>query len=77
MRLDVALVGLLGLVGLLDDDIGLLEARLDIAMAVFGDLDEVRGLGGLGLDAFGEDVVMKERRVGLQRLIGSVTCGST
>ena len=77
MRLDIALVRLLGLEVALDDDIGVLEARLDVAMAEFGDLGDVRGLLRLGLDTFGEAVACSTGAVGFTASSTSVTCGST
>ena len=69
MRLDIALVRLLGLEGAFDDEIGLPETLLDIAMAVLGALGDVGRLVGLGLDALGEDGVVEHGRGGLHRLI--------
>jgi len=49
MRLNVALVYLLGLVTLFDDDIGFLEARVDVAVAVGRDTRIVGRFAGLVL----------------------------
>ena len=62
MRLDIALMGLLGLEGALDDDIGLLEALFDIAMAEFRALGDIGGLRRLGLDTFSKHVGVQHRR---------------
>ena len=57
---DVALVGLLGLIGARDHDIGFLQPCFNIAMAIFGLFDEVRRLGWLRFNAIGEDVIMQQ-----------------
>ncbi len=46
------------------DDIGLLEAGLDITQNDLDALGDIGGLLGLGLDAGGEQVVVQERGVG-------------
>ncbi len=69
MRLDVALVRLLGAEGALDDDVGVLEARVHVAVAELGALGDVGGLLRLRLDAFGEHLGVHQRGVGLHRLI--------
>src|SRR4051794_32061993 len=51
MRLDIALMRRFGLVGALDHDIGLAEARLDIAVTELAPASDVRGRGRLRLDA--------------------------
>ena len=51
VRLDVALMDRRGLELALDDDIGLLEAGLDVAQGDLDALGDVGGLLGLGLDA--------------------------
>ena len=63
MRLDIALVHRLGRVAPLDDDFGFAEPGLDIALGEAHHLRNVGGLGRLGVDARGEDVVMQQRRV--------------
>ena len=63
MRLDIALVHRLGRVAPLDDDIGLGEPGLDIALGEADHLGDVGGLGRLRLDAGGENVLMQHRRV--------------
>ncbi len=63
MRLDIGLVHRLGGVAALDDDLGVLEAGLDVALVEVHALGDVRGLGRLRLDARGEQVVVQHRRV--------------
>jgi hypothetical protein len=69
VRLDIALVRRLGLEGALDDDVGLLEAGRDIAMAELVAAHDVGGLLGLRLHAVGEDGAVQDRRAGLHRLV--------
>ena len=69
MRLDIALVRLLGLEGAFDDEIGLPETLIDVAMAVLGALGDVGRLGGLFLEALGEDGVVEHGRGALHRLV--------
>ncbi len=53
----------------LDDEIGFLEAGLDVALREADHLGDIRRLRRLRLDTRGEDVVMEERRaVGHRRL---------
>ncbi len=68
LGLDIALVHGLGLEVVLDDDVGLLEALLNIAHGVFDALGHVGGLVGLGIDALGKDIIAQQRRVRLHRL---------
>ena len=69
MRLDISLVRLLGLEGAFDDEIGLPEARFDVAMAVLAALGDIGWLAGLGIDALGEYGVVQHGRRGLHRLV--------
>ena len=68
MRLDIGLVYRLGRIAPLDDDIGLAEAGVDVALGEGHPLGDVGRMGGLGVDALGEQIVMQQRRVGLHRL---------
>ena len=63
MRLDVGLMHRLGGVAALDDDIGFLEARLDVAFVEIHPLGDVRRLGRLGLEVRREQVLVQDRRV--------------
>ena len=69
MRLDVALMRLLGLEGAFDDKIGLAETGLDIAVTVLSALGDVGRLAGLGLDALREYAVVQDGRSILHRFI--------
>ena len=69
VRFDVALVRLFGLVAALDDDVGLREAGLDVAVSELGFLRDVRRLRRLRFDAGGADVRLHDRRVRLHRLV--------
>src|SRR6185295_5110222 len=60
MRLDIALMRLLSPEGALDDDVGLLEAGVDVTMAEFRPLGDIGSLLRLRLDAFGEHVGMEQ-----------------
>ena len=59
MRLDIALMHRLGGVLALDDDVGVLEAGLGVALLEGHDLGDVRRLGRLRIDAGGEHVVVQ------------------
>ena len=69
MRLDVALMRLLGLEGAFNDEIGLAETGVDIAVAELSALGDVRRLVGLWLDALREYAVVQQGRRVLHRLI--------
>ena len=73
VRLDVALVDRRGLELALDDDVGLLEAGLDVAQGDLDALGDVRRLLGLGLDADREQIVVQERRAGFMASTTSMT----
>src|SRR5205814_2164450 len=62
MRLDIALVRLLGLERALDDKGGMAETLMDIAMAKLAALGDVGGFYRLFLETFGEDGVVDQRR---------------
>ena len=68
MRLDVALVHGLGVEGALDHEIGLGEARRDVADRELDPLGDVGGLVRRRLDACGEQVLVQQRRVVRHRL---------
>src|SRR6266853_1132332 len=68
LRLDVALVHRRGLELPLDDQVGLLEARLHVAHIDLDPLGDVGRLLGLGLDADREEVIVQQGRVGAPRL---------
>ncbi len=67
MRLDIALVHRLCRVAPLDDDVGLAEPGLDVALGKAHHLGDVGGLGRLGVDPRGKDFVVQHRRVGRHR----------
>jgi len=60
MRLDIALMRLLGLEGALDDDIGVAETLMDIAMTELAALGDVGRLYRLFLEALGEESVVDQ-----------------
>ena len=68
VRLDIALVHGLGGVVLLDHHVGLVEARLGVALLELDALGDVRRLGGRRIGTLGQEVVVQDRRVGLHRL---------
>ncbi len=63
MGLDIGLVDGLGGVAALDDDLGLREAGGDVALGVGDALGDVGGLGGLGVEPGGVEVVVQHRRI--------------
>ena len=69
MRLDIALVHRGGLELLLDHEIGVLEALLDIADGEFEPLRDIGRLGRGRLDAAGDHVLEEQRRVVGHRLV--------
>jgi len=61
----------------LDDEVGLLEAGLEVALLDLDALGDVRGLLGLGLDADGERSSCRSGAFGCIASTTSITCGST
>ncbi len=68
VRLDIGLMHGLARIAALDDDIGVAEAGIDIALGKADPLGDVRGMGRLRVDPLGEDVVVQQGRLGLHRL---------
>ncbi len=52
----------------LDDDVGVAEARIDVALREGDDLGDVGRVSRLGIDTLREQVVVQQRRVRLHRL---------
>ena len=69
MRLDIALVRLLGPERAFDDEIGLTETLVHVAMAELRALDDVGRLDRLFNQALGEDGVVDQRCTVLERLV--------
>ncbi len=68
MRLDISLMDRLGRITPLDDDIGVAEPGVDVALVEGDHLGNVGRMRRLGLDALGEEVVMQQRRIWFHRL---------
>ena len=68
MRLDVSLMDGLGRITPLNDDIGVAEPGVDVALVEGNHLGDVGWMRRLGLDSLREEVVMQQRRIGLHRL---------
>ncbi len=69
MRLDIALMHRLGGEVALDNNVGRLEACLDVAKLELDPLGDIRRLVRRWLDALREHVVMQDRRVILHRFV--------
>ena len=68
MRLDIGLVYRSIRVTPLDDDVGVTEARVYVALREGDDLGNVGRVRRLGIDALRVKVVMQQRRVRFHRL---------
>ncbi len=68
MRLDIGLVYRSIRVTPLDDDLGVTEARVYVALRERDDLGNVARVRRLGIDALREQIVVQQRRVRLHRL---------
>ena len=75
--LDIALVRLLGLEGAFDDDVGFLEARFDVTVAVLAAIGDVGGAVGLGSTPPVNTVSCSSGAEAFIASSTSVTCGST
>ena len=69
MRLDVSLMHGLRGVAALDDDLGVLEARFDVALLEGDDLGDVGRRGRLRVDPGGEQVGVQHRRIRRHRFL--------
>ncbi len=65
VRFDIALVHRLGIELVLDDDVGRIEAFIEVAQFEFGAFSDVRARSRRRLDSLGDEVVVQQRRVHL------------
>ena len=68
LRFDIALMHRLGVVFVLDDDVGLGKTIIDVAHRKLYALDHVGGLVLGALHALGAEIVVQDRRIRLHRL---------
>ncbi len=68
MRLDIGLVHRRVRIAPLDDDVGVAEPGVDVALGEADHLGDVRSVRRLGIDTLGKEIVVQDRRIGLHRL---------